>query len=626
MRVVVTCVLIMLLPLKLAAQTIYVIAPPIHDDSPEVTSEPTAFAQSIDMDRYAPRFATTEQVLAQAAGANVRSMGGLGSYASISMRGASAQQCLVLIDGQRLNSPAGGGVDISKIPVSGVERIDIIRGSDAALFGEAAMGGIVNIITKDPGRTVKADLSATAGSYGVAEASGFLSAPLGKRAGLALMLSDRRARNNYEFENNNGTENDTSDDFQDRRTNNALKDSSYLAKLTFHPGLWDLRFSANGTTARKEMPGIITFPTPQAYQDFSLRGYTLSAQGPVAGLDLTIDIGRTDQEDIYHDPQAASVLSRYSATATATHQAQLSLAYRHGIFSMEPRFSYLREALSDEYLGSRTRATRSAGLTLGCLPDPFEFQFVLRLDDNSEFGSRRTYRTGAAYSLTEWLKIKTNAGTGYRVPSFNELYYNHGFIVGNQGLDPEKSFSWDIGPVIERAWGGLSCNYFAQRYTDLIVYVLQSGLYYKPYNLSRSTAEGVELYAWVEPWEWLKLSGNYTFNRALDATGEPNQDGCQIPGQPRNLANLQVDLKTSLRQIGLGAYAAYNYIEGNFITRANTKKLSDRRIVNIGITMAPSRRLCLSAEVKNLMDKQVVDLRGFPLEGRTYYGTARVEF
>ena len=616
----------MILPLSLAAETIYVIAAPIHEDRSEVSAEPTAFAQSIDTGRYAARFATTEQVLSQAAGANVRSMGGLGSYSSISMRGASADQCLVLIDGQRLNSPAGGGVDISKLPVSGIERIDIIRGSDAALFGEAAMGGIVNIVTKDPGRKVKADLSATKGSYGAAEARAFLSTPLGEHAGLALMLSGRQARNDYEFENNNGTENDPSDDFEDRRANNALKDGSYLAKLTFRPGQWDLRCSSHGTNARKEMPGIITFPTPQAYQDFSLRGYTLSAQGPAGGLDLNVDIGRTDQEDVYHDPQAASILTGYSRTTTTNHQAQFAVAYRQDIFSMEPRFSYLHEDLRDEEFGSHTRSTRSAGLTLGCLPDPFEFQFTLRLDDGSEFGSRWTYRAGAAWALTEWLQLKTNAGTGYRVPSFSELYYNHGFIVGNQGLEPEESFSWDIGPVIELALGGLSCNYFRQRYTDLIVYVLQSGLYYKPYNLSRTTAEGVELYAWIAPWEWLKLSGNYTFNRALDATGDPNQDGCQIPGQPRNLANLQLDLQTDVKHVRLGLFASYHYIEGNFITRANTKKLSDRRIVGVGLTLAPSKRLYVSAEVRNLMDKQVVDLRGFPLEGRTYYGTVRVEY
>jgi len=616
----------MLLPLFLAAQTIYVIAPPIHDDSPEVTAEPTAFAQSIDMDRYGNRFTTTEQVLAQAAGANVRSMGGLGSYASISMRGASAQQCLVLVDGRRLNTPSGGGVDISKIPVAAISLIDIIRGSDAALYGEAAMGGIVNIITKDPGRSMKADLSATAGSYGVAEVRGFLSTPMGAHTGLALMLSGRRARNDYEFENNNGTENDETDDFKDRRDNNALNGHSYLAKLAFHPGDWDLRVSSHGTTTHKEMPGIITFPTPEAYQDYTLRGYAASAEGRLGGLDLNIDIGRTDQEDVYHDPNSATYLSSYSRTAATTHQAQIAAAYRPGIFSIEPCISYLHEGLRDEESGSRTRATSSAALTLGCRPGLFELQAALRLDDNSEFGSRWTYRAGAAWALADWLKIKSNAGTGYRVPSFHELYYNHGFVVGNQGLEPEESFSWDIGPAIELAWGGLSFNYFAQRYTDLIVYVLQSGLYYKPYNVSRSTAEGVELYAWIAPKDWLKLSGNYTFNRALDATGDPNQDGCQIPGQPRNLANLQLDLKTDVKDVMLGLFAAYHYIEGNFITRANTKKLSDRRIVNVGVTLAPSKRISLSAEVKNLMDKEVVDLRGFPLEGRTYYGTSRVEF
>jgi outer membrane receptor for ferrienterochelin and colicin len=76
----------------------------------------------------------------------------------------------------------------------------------------------------------------------------------------------------------------------------------------------------------------------------------------------------------------------------------------------------------------------------------------------------------------------------------------------------------------------------------------------------------------------------------------------------------------------LGFYAAYNYAEGNFITWANTKKLDDRRIVSLGLSGAAGKKISLNLEVKNALDEHVMDMRGFPLEGRAYYITARTAF
>ena len=618
----IACMVFLILPTDLLADTIYVIASPAHEDSTDVPEEPTAFAQSIEVKRLAARYETTEDVLKQAAGSHVRSMGGLGSYATISLRGSGSNQCLVLLDGQRLNSPSGGGVDLSKIPLSEVERIDIIRGSDSALFGEGSMGGIVNIVTKIPEDHFQADLAATGGSYGTREIRGTMSSPCSDKLGIALTLSERSAENDYAFENNNGTENDPSDDFMDKRRNNAFEDTSYLAKVTVMLNDWDLKLSANGSNAQKEMPGIITFPTPRARQDFSLRNYNLATGGKLGKIALNMDFGRVDQSDTYRDPDAGL----YSDTKTQSDQLAFDIGYPLGPVRIKPGFSYLDESMHDNFVGHRRRITRSGLVTFDLNRVPFEFVSTLRYDDGSQFGSQWTYRAGVSYYVTDWLRFKANAGTGYRVPSFYELYYNHGFIVGNQTLQPEQSFSWDIGPAIEHKRFGISLNYFDHHYDDLIAYVLQSGLYYRPYNISRSVSQGVELYAWVEPLDCLKISGNYTYNRALDKSGEPNRDGNQIPGQPRNIANLQIDLNREVKGLMLGFYAAYNYAEGNFITWANTKKLDDRRIVSLGLSGAAGKKISLNLEVKNALDEYVMDMRGFPLEGRAYYITARTAF
>lgn len=604
------------------AETIYVLATPLYQDTTEVEEEPTAFAQTIDIDRFEKRYTTTQEVLRSATGANIRSIGGLGGYSTVSLRGAGAHQCLVLVDGIRLNTATGGGVDISQIPLSNVKRIDIIRGSDSALFGENALGGVVNIVTKDPRKTLCSDLDASIGSYGARAVSVGLSGPMNDRVSLVLDVSRRHADNDYTFENNNGTENDHSDDFEDTRKNNAFDDISVMAKITAQDTKWSVKATGIHYDSHKEMPGIITFPTPQAQQDITRNTYHLSTRTNYADtLDINVNVSRSQQDNDYEDP----LNNTFSDTETVDDHAVFSCTYSLADITFSPGFSYLRESINDSSFGIASRDTRSGIMRMGFSREIIDILATFRMDDNSRFDREHTYRAGLMLRLLDWLRIKANIGKGYRTPSYYELYFDHGFIIGNRDLSPEESYSWDVGPSIEHEIFGISLSYFNTRYDDLITYILQSGLYFKPYNISRSKAHGIEFHAWIEPCDEIRVSGNYTFNKIVDSTGEANRDGNQIPGQPRNSANVQIDLNKKIRQQNIGFYAGYNYIEGNFVTRANTKKLPDRRIVNAGFSVDLIKNLTLSFDIKNVFDKKVYDLRGFPLEGRSFYLTGHME-
>ncbi|MEA2101803.1 MAG: TonB-dependent receptor [Thermodesulfobacteriota bacterium] len=621
---IILCILICIFPACLMAEPIYVVADRISNNAPEVKEEPTAFGQTIDTRHYKTRFSTTEEVLRGANGANVRSIGGLGSYSTISLRGASANQCLVLIDGLRLNSASGGGVDLSKIPLATVERIEIIRGSDSAMFGESAMGGVVNIITKDPGERPYGDVSATWGEYGIREyrvnAGGLLYGPVGA----GLNFTSRHADNTYEFENTRGTQMDTLDDYTDKRKNNGFDDMSITAKLSARMDTWNMRAMANHYTADKEMPGIITFPTPLASQTIKKDTCSLrSSKTLFDDLDIHAGLGMMKQKDTYTDP--GSRIAPLSIADTLSRQADLGTGYTLGFITVSPKFAYQEETLDDLSVGDKKRIIRSFILTTDLLYGPVNLITTVRRDDNSAFDPQKTYRTGVSWSVLDWLVFKANIGKGYRFPSFYELYYNHGFFAGNQGLTPETSVSRDAGLDISTDNFGIQANLFDQRYDDLIVYILQSGFYYKPFNISRARARGYEVYAWLEPIDGIRLSGNYTYNRMLDDTGEINRDNNQIPGRPRNTANLQLDLSRKIRDIALGLYASYNYTEGNFLTRSNTKKLDARRIINAGVNAKINDNLFVNLEVKNIFDKQVSDLLGFPLEGRTAFLTLRMQ-
>ncbi len=92
------------------------------------------------------------EVVRNVAGLNLFEYGNPGSSASVSLRGSTSEQVLVLIDGKRLNKPGDGQVDMNTIPIplENIERIEILRGASSALYGADAMGGVINIITKIP--------------------------------------------------------------------------------------------------------------------------------------------------------------------------------------------------------------------------------------------------------------------------------------------------------------------------------------------------------------------------------------------------------------------------------------------------------------------------------------------
>ncbi|HRU93217.1 MAG TPA: TonB-dependent receptor plug domain-containing protein, partial [Candidatus Marinimicrobia bacterium] len=83
-------------------------------------------------------------------GVYIKDYGGLGNTKTISLRGSSSEQVLVMLDGQRLNNPQTGQVDLALIETEGIERIEVVRGGNSALYGSDAVGGVINIITKSP--------------------------------------------------------------------------------------------------------------------------------------------------------------------------------------------------------------------------------------------------------------------------------------------------------------------------------------------------------------------------------------------------------------------------------------------------------------------------------------------
>jgi len=199
-----------------------------------VIDHPTSFTLVIEPDEFTERSLTLADILDTVQGITVRSMGGLGSLSTISIRGLGSENVLVILDGIPLN-PSGGAVDMSGIPLDSLERIEIIRGGDSAASGAGASGGVIRLTSIDfdesgesidSGRFSFGSFNTLTGSFTHRSSENTFSFEASGSAG------------DFDFLNDNGTSHDVTDDFIDTRVNNEF--SSYNTRYSH---LWEVNES-----------------------------------------------------------------------------------------------------------------------------------------------------------------------------------------------------------------------------------------------------------------------------------------------------------------------------------------------------------------------------------------------
>ena len=118
------------------------------------------------------------------------------------------------------------------------------------------------------------------------------------------------------------------------------------------------------------------------------------------------------------------------------------------------------------------------------------------------------------------------------------------------------------------------------------------------------------------------FSGNYTYQDAQNTSDIPFLKGNRLPGIPESELFLRLELSNRWAKL----FYDYNYLSDNYLNTANSRKVDDRRIHNAGISVYPAKFATLTFEVKNIGDEPVSDVLGFPLPGRSYFGTVLFEF
>ncbi|MBI2505652.1 MAG: TonB-dependent receptor plug domain-containing protein, partial [Candidatus Latescibacteria bacterium] len=236
------------LPLRMGEMVVLARRPGEGDHTP-------AFVERISVEAASRLGTDLPQLLDGAVGVQVRRYGGLGSFSTVSIRGSTAEQVQVFLDGVPLNQALGGGVDLGELSLSGVESIEVYRGAVPARFGGNSIGGVVNIRTRRPGEASSLRLHAGGGSFATRQFSATTSGTW-KNFELMGLSAYNASRNDFRFLDDNGTEYNLHDDAWTRRANSDFRSLNGLVKMARSWGRSHLLAHTTLGLSQRGIPGI----------------------------------------------------------------------------------------------------------------------------------------------------------------------------------------------------------------------------------------------------------------------------------------------------------------------------------------------------------------------------------
>jgi iron complex outermembrane receptor protein len=580
---------------------------------------PGAAVTVVDAERFAGEAKGAGELLGTSPGVAVTDHGGIGRPATVSIRGASADQVKVLLDGVPLNPSAGGGVDLSSIPPQWISRIEVVRGTEGVRHGSGALGGVVNVVTVPP-RARSWSAATTGGSFGTWQADAQAGAG-GDGWGLLGSVATSRSdgRFTYEWDDHDPR---TANVFD--RTHNASSLAGALLKGFVLAGAGRLDATAQLAGGRRDLPGTPNDATPADWQE-DARGIASARfrhPGPSGVLLTAATSTRVDRLTARLDDLGGIVVRQRGIAATGSLAAEWSGS--HG--ALEAAVEAGGERLVADGMGDHARPTYALALAGELTGSGGRARLgpgvrLERAGDEAGVSAK----LGGSLPIAGPVSVRASAGRTYRVPSFAELYLQQGVVAPNPDLRPEVGVGGDGAIVAEGRYGTAALGGFATVYRDLIVYQPVSFRRHAPQNAERSLVRGVEAELATVPLRRLAgLSGRlaYTFTHSEALRGKQEILGLDLPRKPRH----RLYARLGAGGAGADAHAEAQWISRQWIGFGRDGEIPDALTLGAGASarLWKPAGLRLHVEVRNLLDqKTLTDSFDNPLPGRTVLVTLR---
>jgi vitamin B12 transporter len=544
---------------------------------------------------------SVQDVLRGLPGVALSNNGGRGKQTSVFLRGTESDHVMVLIDGVKVGSATAGLFAFQDLPVEQIERIEVVRGPRASLYGSEAIGGVIQIFTRRGGDGFKPYARVTAGSRGTREGSLGVSGG-DERAWFSLSgnadVTDGFDACRGSFAGGCFTVEPDRDGYRNRGV-------SARAGYRFDSGL-ELEGHLLRTSADVEFDGGFQNESENRQ---AVHGARLSF-APLDPWRVSASVGHArDEADSFKDAVFASeFITRRDSVSV---QNDVELAPDHlAVVGFD--FQRDRVAGSTAFTVTSRRNRGVFGQYLGSFGD-HDLEASLRHDDNQQFGASNTGSAAWGWRLHRALRLVASYGTAFKAPSFNELYFP-GF--GNPNLAPEESRTIEFalnGSVGAARWG---LNVFQTDVDDQIAFDAAT---FAPANIGRSRIRGLEA----------SLAGRvagFDASASLSVLDPRNRDssanrGNQLPRRPRQVLRLDLD-----RAIGAWSLGTTVLAEGaRYDDLANTQRLGGFVTLDLRAAYRIDEDWTVQARVENVFDKRYETAGFFNQPGRGAFVTLRYQ-
>lgn len=551
---------------------------------------------------------TLQDLLRGRAGLDFTNQGGIGKITSLFLRGTNSNQVLVLVDGVRIGSATNGMATLQDLPIDQIERVEIVRGPRSSLYGSEAIGGVIQIFTRTAGQGLQQNLAITAGSNNLRQVgAGFsnrgergwisaqggyqdtdgINACRGTAAGWgAGCYADEPDRDGY------------------RNTSINVRGGYALSETL------NLEGHVLNSASRNEYDGSI-FGGNEADNRQQVYGAKL-AWLPSDSLRLTAQVGRNvDQADAYFAANGSRTFASTFDTRRDTAAVQGDIVLAEG-----QQLSVGADWQNEQITSSTNFDVRERDNT-GVFAEyqgqfgAHSLQASVRNDDNEQFGNHTTGSLGYGFAFGNGLRLTASAGTGFKAPTFNDLYYP-GF--SNPLLQPEESKSLNLGIAQYADTWNWTFNAYETRIDQLIGYDSSFALV----NVAEARIRGAELTGFLSL-AGFDINAQASFTDPRDHTAGAATYDNLLARRARTSGRLDVDKRFGPLRLGVTAAGSGH----RFDNAANSVRLAGYGTMDVRVEYTINDAWSLQAKAANVFDREYETVAWYNQPGREYQLTLR---
>jgi vitamin B12 transporter len=532
-------------------------------------------------------------LLGQLPGVSFARNGGPGATTSVYLRGAETRFTAVFVDGVRIDSQSTGGASWNAIPLSQIDRIEVVRGPAAAVYGSDALGGVFQIFTRQGEAGFSPSVEVGLGSHGTRK--------------IAAAFSGQHGEVDYAL----GASRETSDGFNAQPDSNPDRDGYRSTAVSGRLG-WQLnaahRLDASLLDSRMDAQydGFMPGNDDRGQSDLQTVGLNWSAKWSDT---YATKLGVTRGKDRYETMPSVYVTD--TSVTSYLLQNELTLGAGQLTVALERREDRLDNASTTPVISERSQNALALGYALRS--GAHTLQLNARRDDDSEFGGRSTGSAAYAYGFAPNWRATVSAGTAFRAPTLYQRFSAYGL----PSLQPETARNIEGGVKYEQRGSQFSLIAYRNKVSDLITYVSGpgacangTGTYAGCYgNTANAQYSGLTL-AGAHRFGMLALSGSLDLQNPKDLG-----TGNQLARRAKQTAKLAASLPLAGWRLG----AESEFVGKRFNDARNTERLGSYSLVNLTASTVVAKDWTLLGRIDNLGDASYETAKGYATAGRTFY-------